>query len=45
MQQGREERNADIVLNMFSQGFDVQTISKCTKLDISEIEKIKNKVQ
>ncbi len=45
MQQGREERNADIVLNMLSKGVEAQIISEYTKLSLSEIEKIRNKIQ
>ncbi len=45
MQQGKEERNTDIVLNMFAQGLDIQTISKCTELDVAEIKKIKSTAQ
>ncbi len=41
MQRGKEERNSAIVLNMFSEGLDIQTISKYTQLDIAEIKKIK----
>ncbi len=45
MQQGENKRNADIVQNMLTEGLEVQTISKYTKLDISEIERIRDKIQ
>ncbi len=45
MQQGIYKEKENIVLNMVSEGLEVQTISKYTKLAISEIEKIRNKIQ
>ncbi len=45
MQQGKKENSTHIVLKMVSKGVDIQTISEYTDLDISEIERIKNKVQ
>ncbi len=42
MQEGENKRNSAIVLNMVSKGFDMQTISECTDLDISEVQKIRD---
>ncbi len=44
MLQGMHKEKENIVLNMFSEGLDIQTISKYTKLDIAEIQKIKGTV-
>ncbi len=41
--QGMQKNQEDIVLNMLSQRLEMQTISKYTKLDISEIEGLKIK--
>ncbi len=45
LQEGMQKKQESIVLNMFSEGLDIQTISKYTKLNTSEIERIKNKIQ
>ncbi len=41
MQQGIHKNQKNIVLNMVSKGFDMQTISESTDLDIWEVQKIK----
>ncbi|PIE97344.1 MAG: hypothetical protein CR988_08255, partial [Treponema sp.] len=45
MQQGEKKRNTDIVLRMFSKGFDMETISECTELTLEEIKKITDRLQ
>ncbi len=42
IQKGMHKKQENIVLNMFSEGLDIQTISKYTKLDIAEIKKIRD---
>ncbi len=41
MQEGMHKKQENIVLNMVSKGFDMQTIAECTDLDIAEVQKIK----
>ncbi len=41
IQQGIYKGQENIIVNMFSEGLDIQTISKYTKLDTKEIKKIK----
>ncbi len=45
IQQGIHKNQTNIVLNMVSKGFDMQTISKCTDLDIAEVQKIRDNSQ
>ena len=39
--QGKKEANKQVVLSMLNEGLEVSLIARCTKLDISEVEKIK----
>ncbi len=42
MQKGMHKKQENIVLNMFSKGLDMQTISEYTDLDIAEVQKIRD---
>ncbi len=45
IQQGMHKKQENIVLNMFSKGLDINTISEYTDLDIGEIKKIREKLK
>ena len=40
IEKGREQNQAEIVLNMLGEGLDEATISKFTKIDIEKVKEI-----
>ena len=45
LEQGQQREKEKIVLSMLNEGLEVSLIARCTKLDVSEVEKMKKTIQ